>query len=77
MILQQSDICRIGTDVHKDEFDNLVIVCNVDTANIEEILLRCILKLFGDYYIISEEDFDDYIEFVTNLPYHYYEEICD
>ena len=69
--VEKSDITRIGHTCHsKDGF--LEIFCEPDTANLEEILLRNILKCFGeDYMIVSSEDADymDSISFLTNLPY--------
>ena len=44
--VEKSDITRIGHTCHsKDGF--LEIFCKPDTANLEEILLRSILKCFG------------------------------
>ena len=83
--VKKEDIRKIGhTWYNKDGF--LEITCDCETANIEEILLRNILKCFGEeYHIVSAEDFiwqeDDYnewdfdIEFITNLPYEKYDEI--
>ena len=83
--VEKEDIRKIG-NVWYNENGYLAIICNGDTANIEEILLRSILKCFGEeYHIVSAEDFiweeDDYdewdfdIEFITNLPYEKYNEI--
>ena len=72
----KSDITRIGHTCHsKDGF--LEIFCEPDTANLEEILLRNILKCFGEgYHIVSTEDADymDSISFLTNLPYDLFKE---
>ena len=72
----KSDITRIGHTCHsKDGF--LEIFCNPDTANLEEILLRNILKCFGEEYkIVDTEDADymDSISFLTNLPYDLFRE---
>ena len=69
--VEKSDITRIGHTCHsKDGF--LEIFCKPDTANLEEILLRSILKCFGeDYIIVKSEDaaYMDSISFLTNLPY--------
>ena len=69
--VEKSDITHIGHTCHsKDGF--LEIFCEPDTANLEEILLRSILKCFGeDYMIVKSEDADymDSISFLTNLPY--------
>lgn len=80
------DIKKIGKTHFKDEGGVLAIICDGDTSNIEEILLRSILKCFGDEYkIIETKDFiiwgdrgqEDVIDilFVTNLPYEMYEMI--
>ena len=82
--VEKEDIRKIG-NVWSNENGYLAIICNGDTANIEEILLRNVLKCFGEeYHIVSAEDFiwqeDDYdewdfdIEFITNLPYEVYNE---
>ena len=80
----KEDIKKIGnTKYNEDGF--LAIICSVDTANIEEILLRSILKCFGkNYHIVDSEDFiwpnedgEDVIDiqFITNLPYEVYQKI--
>ena len=59
----------------------LTIVCNLETANIEEILLREILLEFGNYHITDSEDFEwemdgvENIIFYTNLPWDLYLEL--
>ena len=78
--VNKHDLLKIGNSMIGDDNGNTVIICNVNTANIEEILLRNILKEFGDEYKIlgvddfswNEEDaknFNADIRFVTNLPY--------
>lgn len=82
--VKKGDINRIGnTWYNEDGF--LAIICSVETANIEEILLRSILKCFGkNYHIVVSEDFiwpnedgEDVIDiqFITNLPYEMYEKV--
>ena len=82
--VEKGDIKKIGnTKYNKDGF--LAIICSVETANIEEILLRSILKCFGkNYHIVDSEDFiwpnedgEDVIDiqFITNLPYEMCEEV--
>ena len=83
--VEKADIKKIGNTAFNQN-GNLAIVCNGDTANIEEILLRNILKCFGDdYKVISSEDniwvnvkgeevYD--ILFTTNLPYELFEAVC-
>jgi len=74
LIVGKEDIKKIGHTTYEED-GNTVIVCSIDTANIEEILLRSILKCFGDEYeIISSKDGyeDDDILFFTNLPFETY-----
>ena len=80
----KEDIKKIGYACY-NEGGFLAIMCDGDTSNIEEILLRSILKCFGDdYKVIKTEDFiwenDEgevayEILFVTNLPYELFEKI--
>ena len=80
----KEDIKRIGHTCY-NEGGYLAIMCDGDTSNIEEILLRSILKCFGDdYKVIKTEDFiwenDEgevvyEILYVTNLPYELFEKI--
>ena len=84
MKLYKEDIKKIGNTTSQTDDGGTSFICNVDTANIEEILLRNILELFGDYKILSSEDFiweSDHdivewdlidIEFKTNLPWEIY-----
>lgn len=82
--VEKNDIKKIGNTAFNKN-GNLAIVCNGETSNIEEILLRSILKCFGEEYkVISSEDniwvnvkgeevYD--ILFTTNLPYELFEEV--
>ena len=80
--VQKEDIKKIGYAWY-NEGGFLAIICDGDTSNIEEILLRSILKCFGDEYkVIKTEDYiwendegEEVYEilFVTNLPYEIYE----
>lgn len=80
----KEDIKKIGNAWY-NEGGFLEIMCDGDTCNIEEILLRSILKCFGDdYKVIRAEDFiwenDEGEEvydilFITNLPYEIYDMI--
>lgn len=77
--VEKDDIKRIGNTMSADDDGNTCIICNGETSHIEVILLRSILKCFGEEYkILSEEDFvwheDDTmeewgIEIKTNLPF--------
>jgi hypothetical protein len=79
--LIKEDLKRIGnTQCEKNGF--LCIICSGETTNIEQILLRNILKLFGEYEILetndfawSEEDAEKWkfdIEILTNMPIEVY-----
>lgn len=81
----KEDIKKIGYACY-NEGGFLEIMCDGDTCNIEYILLRSILKCFGDEYKIiktevfiwkneegEEEVFD--ILYITNLPYELFEKI--
>ena len=72
LTVEQSDIKRIGHTTYQE--DNCTIfVCDLTTSNIEEILLRNILRTFGDYSIIDIDDYDENsIEFMTDLPWDIY-----
>lgn len=80
----KEDIKRIGHTCY-NEGGYLAIVCDGNTSNIEEILLRSILKCFGDEYkVIKREDYiwEDIngeevydILFITNLQYEIFEKI--
>lgn len=88
--VQKEDIERIGNTMFRGDDGNLCIISDSEISNIEYILLRNILKCFGDYKIISEEDYardngtDDEegeidwnnvdILFVTDMPYSLYQE---
>lgn len=81
MKLYKEDLHKIGNTAYYDESGRFCIICDSKTANIEEILLRNILELFGDYEIketndwIEDGEFPDSIQFVTNLPWEEYMKI--
>ena len=70
----QNDLAKIG-NTKSQENGFVSIVCDGNTANLEEIFLRNILLCFGDEYkIIDSEDFwwnDNTCDilFHTNLPW--------
>lgn len=82
--VKKDDIKKIGHTCY-NEGGFLAIVCDGNTSNIDEILLRSILKCFGDQYnVIKAEDYiweningeDVYdILLITNLPYEIFEMI--
>ncbi len=72
MNVYKSDLEKIGNTQYPEN-GLLTIICDLETVNIEEILLREILKEYGDYKITSSEDFewengDLNIIVYTNLP---------
>lgn len=78
----KEDITRIGNTAFEQD-GNLSIICSAETSNIEHILLRNILKCFGEQYkIVGESDFqwenkvlvDTLYE--TNLPYSMFQSVC-
>lgn len=77
----KDDIKKIGHTCY-NEGGFLAIVCNGDTSNIEEILLRSILKCYGENYTVTnvlehickdDEDLIDGYTLVTNLPFEMFE----
>ena len=83
----KTDILNIGHTAF-NENGNTAIVCKVDCSGIEEILLRSILKCYGEEYAIideydswDEDENDEIVKgtedivFVTNLPYEMFLEI--
>ena len=77
----KEDIKKIGYACY-NEGGFLAIMCDGDTCNIEEILLRSILKCFGDDYTVTnvlehickdDEDLIDGYTLVTNLPFELFE----
>lgn len=77
MNLQKQDLKRIGATVTPTESGGTSFICSTHTCCIEAILLREILLLFGDYKIISEDDFiwdcgECDWEIITDLPYEIY-----
>lgn len=67
--VEKEDIFNIG-NIHCNNDGKLEIICSTDTRGVELILLRNILKCFGDEYkVVFEDDTDTCIVFETNLPY--------
>ena len=72
------------------EDGNLVCVCRYDELGLQQIILREILKCFGNYSIVKIFDTDNArnkkwyqktkitdTEYVTNLPYHLFESVAN
>ena len=81
--VEKRDIDNIGHTAYSEN-GNLSLVCSTETSGIEQILLRNILKCFGDQYkIVDEYDTDSEaiensdIVFETNLPYSIYLSACE
>ena len=78
--LFKSDIHRIGgAAYHNDEGNCVIVIYDDDAAyQVEYILLRNILRLFGQQYqITSEDEYPDErgelaIHLTTNLPWAMY-----
>lgn len=76
--VEKGDLCLIGHTAY-NEGGHMAVVCSIDSANLEYILLRNILKCFGEEYRIVEsfEVFEDETNllsvkdkvFITNLPF--------
>ena len=80
--VEKSDIWKIGRGCWGNNGGYLTIDCNVDTVNIEEILLRSILKCYGEDYTVTnvlehickdDEDLIDGYTLVTNPPFEIFE----
>lgn len=72
----KSDIKKIGNTVYESDDNQTCIICDVKTSNIEGILLREILSLYGYKITETRDKFiggDDMkvcdIEFVTDMPW--------
>lgn len=72
-----TDVKRIGHTTYQSCEGNTIFVCSLITSNIEEILLRNILKCFHkEYSIIDIDDYDkNNVNIRTNLPWDLYMEI--
>lgn len=80
MILYKSDLKDLGHTAYEGDNNNLVIVTNGKRIGSDRIMLRNVLKLFGDYKITSEDDVlrpDGKCDwkFETNLPWSEYCEL--
>ena len=79
--VNKEDICLIGHTAF-NESGNTAIVCSIENNRVEYILLRNILKCFGEEYKIIDtyEDFEDPEDlrtvtdrvYITNLPFDIY-----
>ena len=72
--VEQSDIKNIGHTVYPSDGNLTIFVGSLQTANIEEILLRNILKCFDEEYVILfiEDREGDNVGFITTLPWDIY-----
>ena len=79
--VNKEDIRLIGHTAF-NECGNTAILCSIENSNVEYILLRNILKCFGEEYKIIDtyEDFEDPEDlrtvtdrvYITNLPFDVY-----
>ena len=72
----RSDIEKIGHTTYNDDTanDKTSFICDIKTANIEQILLREILNLYG-YKILSVDDFGNNVMIITDMPWSEYTEL--
>lgn len=73
LTVYQEDLKSIGNE-HLGEAGYLSVVCDLETVHIEEIMLREILKCFGDYKITAAVDHVWEcgvlnVKLTTNLPF--------
>ena len=74
---------RFGHTMYHNDEGNLCILCEPETANIEELFINaCLADINEKYKIIESRDFfwsdsfeDVDIEFVTNLPYETFDKL--
>ncbi len=88
VLVDKSDISLIGHTPYGGTDNMTKIIADGDTCLLEAILLRNILKCFGERYRIIEEldvpkaiddadSWDTDLEFVTNLPWDIYMKDCN
>ena len=74
--VEKKDISRVG-HTSMDVQGYLVALCSEETAGIDYIILRNVLKCFGeDYEIVAEykDELEHDVAYATNLPWSLYEE---
>lgn len=79
--LRRSDISKVGHTVYQIE-GRAIFICNLETANLEEIILRSILADMG-FVIIESADYFPHgdmnekpdIEFLTDMPWNEYDKL--
>ena len=79
VVVEFGDILNIGHTASQEN-GKLVILCDVRTANIEQILLRNILSIKG-YSIMSVDDFvwsngSADVQFITDMDWSEYQQIA-
>jgi len=88
LLLLKEDIYKIGDVVVIGDNIGVVIKATDENCGIKEILLRNVLKTFGEeYYIVSIDDYSFQnkndistlmeLVFVTNLPFELVEKLGD
>lgn len=75
MEISQLDIARIGYHVYENNHGTC-FRCHIETAGIEEIILRTALCTLGEYYLTPQSVLVDqerkWVEFHTDLPFSDY-----
>lgn len=73
--ITQLDIAKIGYYVYEINHGTC-FRCHIETAGIEEIILRNTLCLFGEYYLFPQnvqvKKDEKWVEFHTDLPFSEY-----
>ena len=73
--ITQLDIAKIGHRVYEINHGTC-FRCHIETAGIEEIILRAALCTFGDYYILPQNVLvnkdEKWVEYHTDLPFNVY-----
>ena len=77
LTVYKKDIQKIGHTTFEGESENTCFICDQRTSNIEEILLREILDLYGyqieepvDWTMLGSEE--PHTMFITDMPWEEY-----
>lgn len=73
--ITQLDIAKIGYYVYEIN-QGTCFRCHIETAGVEEIILRNVLCTLGDYYLFPQNvkvnKDEQWVEFHTDLPFSIY-----